>query len=332
MPLEPRQPFLLSLGREGGDAAFPAEPVLSSAPPDGADAPSDKPAALSRAPRRIGQGSGLSGLGHVMVIAALLVWGSHVVPPRALDPGAAVAMLFQPTTPSPATPSPGKPALPPMEAVAPVPPDSAPPTALQPPEAEPATLPATPLAEARPSPPAPPTLALTPTPTLLAAPPVALPARPPPSTKAAPRPLRQAKAAPASPPRAPAHASAAPEAPPASAPQTPATTAANASSSQTALLQPLVPPRPLAAAAGNPAPLYPMMAERRREQGRVLLHVDVSADGQARAVKIAVSSGFSILDRAAMEAVQQWRFVPASRGGVPVAAVAEVPVQFTLSN
>ncbi len=318
MQLEPRQPFRLATSREAHGVAFPAEPVLGRALPDAAEEQAGR-AQLSRAPRRIGRISGLSGAGHVALLAALLAWSSHVVPPQPLDPGAAVAMLFQPASPSPAAP-----ALPPMQSLAPVPPEATAPETPQPPEAEPASAPDAPpptsLAEATPSPLSPPIRAATPAPTAaLAAPPAAVPAHPSlaakPAPHPAPHPVREARAAPV-----------------ASAPPAAAEPLGGAASSQTALLQPLVPPRPLAAAAGNPAPLYPILAERRREQGRVLLHVDVSADGRAGMVKIAVSSGSSALDHAAMAAVQQWRFVPATRGGVPVAAVAEVPVQFTLAN
>lgn len=79
-------------------------------------------------------------------------------------------------------------------------------------------------------------------------------------------------------------------------------------------------------------PIYPENARRRGQQGHVVLHVDVSADGVPSAVTVAESSGYASLDAAALTAVQQWRFVPATRGGVPVPAVAEVPVRFRLTD
>jgi protein TonB len=42
------------------------------------------------------------------------------------------------------------------------------------------------------------------------------------------------------------------------------------------------------------------------------------------------SSGFSLLDQAAVAAVRGWLFEPASRNGFPVAARVEVPVHFVL--
>jgi len=79
-------------------------------------------------------------------------------------------------------------------------------------------------------------------------------------------------------------------------------------------------------------PVYPEIARRRGQQGRVVLHVNVSAEGMPVTVTVAESSGYTSLDAAALAAVQQWRFVPATRGSTPVPAVAEVPVRFRLTD
>jgi len=84
--------------------------------------------------------------------------------------------------------------------------------------------------------------------------------------------------------------------------------------------------------ASNRPPAYPALALRRREEGRVILRVTVSATGSVLAVSVLHSSGHGSLDAAAADAVRQWRFVPASRGGVPVEGVAEAPVDFHLSD
>ena len=63
-----------------------------------------------------------------------------------------------------------------------------------------------------------------------------------------------------------------------------------------------------------------------------MLRVNVSAEGLPVVVTVAESSGYASLDSAALAAVQQCRFVPASRGGTPVPAVAEVPVRFRLTD
>jgi protein TonB len=81
----------------------------------------------------------------------------------------------------------------------------------------------------------------------------------------------------------------------------------------------------------NPAPIYPPRARRDGTQGKVLLEVAVTADGQARAVEIKRSSGSSLLDDAAKEAVGRWRFVPAKLGEAAVDATVIVPVEFKLN-
>lgn len=90
-------------------------------------------------------------------------------------------------------------------------------------------------------------------------------------------------------------------------------------------------PRPVAAAAGNPVPAYPRQARLKGWEGTVVLAVTVGPDGRCRSLAVARSSGFALLDRAALEAVRQWRFEPARRNGLAVEAVAEVPVTFRLT-
>jgi periplasmic protein TonB len=82
----------------------------------------------------------------------------------------------------------------------------------------------------------------------------------------------------------------------------------------------------------NPAPAYPSASRRLREQGRVLLLVDVAADGLPLQVNLATSSGSRRLDEAALDAVRRWRFVPARKGTNPVAAQVLVPIVFGLSD
>jgi protein TonB len=97
-------------------------------------------------------------------------------------------------------------------------------------------------------------------------------------------------------------------------------------------ITPLLPAHPVAGMESDRPPAYPEMARRRGQQGRVVLHVDVSAEGMPVTVAVVETSGFASLDAAAMTAVQRWRFVPATRGGTPVPAVAEVPVRFRLTD
>ena len=80
----------------------------------------------------------------------------------------------------------------------------------------------------------------------------------------------------------------------------------------------------------NPKPVYPALSRRNAEEGKVLLKVRVSAQGTALDVAISKSSTFARLDKAAAEAVAQWRFVPARRGDEPVESSVIVPITFAL--
>lgn len=117
----------------------------------------------------------------------------------------------------------------------------------------------------------------------------------------------------------------------AATPPTPATPAATAPVREAPLA--VVPPRFDAAYLANPAPTYPSASRRMGEEGRVLLRVQVGADGRPTDVSIAKSSGFSRLDDIARETVlRSWRFVPARQGDQAVAGAVKVPIDFTLSN
>ncbi|WP_025323815.1 TonB family protein [Deferrisoma camini] len=84
-------------------------------------------------------------------------------------------------------------------------------------------------------------------------------------------------------------------------------------------------------AAITPPP-YPRLARRRGWQGVVRLRVRVSPDGRVLDASVEQSSGYRVLDRAALEAVRGWRFRPAVRGGEPVASEVVVPVRFSLNR
>ncbi|TAG77772.1 MAG: energy transducer TonB [Burkholderiales bacterium] len=80
----------------------------------------------------------------------------------------------------------------------------------------------------------------------------------------------------------------------------------------------------------NPAPPYPAQSKRLGEQGKLLLHVFVSATGAAEKVEIRQSSGFERLDQIALETVKKWKFVPGKRNGNPEAMWVNVPLVFEL--
>ena len=80
----------------------------------------------------------------------------------------------------------------------------------------------------------------------------------------------------------------------------------------------------------TPAPEYPPAAMRSGDQGTVLVRVEVGADGVPTSVEVAQRSGSRDLDRAAVNAVRQWRFQPAQRDGQAVAGAVTVPIDFKM--
>lgn len=82
----------------------------------------------------------------------------------------------------------------------------------------------------------------------------------------------------------------------------------------------------------NPEPPYPPAARRRRQEGLVLISVSVTAQGHAEKAEIKQSSGYPLLDAAALNAVLAWEFIPARIGPQAVPSDIEVPVRFKLSH
>ncbi|HDK44316.1 MAG TPA: energy transducer TonB [Desulfobacteraceae bacterium] len=82
----------------------------------------------------------------------------------------------------------------------------------------------------------------------------------------------------------------------------------------------------------NPAPEYPRLARRRGWQGTVLLAVEVKEDGTVGAVSVRTGSSYPLLDEAALEAVEKWRFIPGTKDGLSVAMEVLVPVHFVLQR
>ncbi|MGZ5050182.1 MAG: energy transducer TonB [Methylobacter sp.] len=82
----------------------------------------------------------------------------------------------------------------------------------------------------------------------------------------------------------------------------------------------------------NPKPKYPSIATSRGWQGTVRLLVKVSAEGDSEEVTVQRSSGHEVLDEAAIEAVERWKFIPAKRGDTPISSTVIVPIDFVLNN
>jgi len=82
----------------------------------------------------------------------------------------------------------------------------------------------------------------------------------------------------------------------------------------------------------NSPPEYPKFAQQMRQEGLVLLSVDVDRAGDTVNVEIIQSSGYRLLDQAALMAVRHWRFQPGSIGNVPVESTVTVPIRFRLEK
>lgn len=164
-----------------------------------------------------------------------------------------------------------------------------------------------------------------------AVPPTPVRARPinPPTTPTTPAPLPTPVAEAAAPaPSAPAVPTPAPSPAPSVA------AAAPAAPAESRVAPPPVPieaPRYDADYLHNPAPDYPSLSRRFGEEGKVVLRVEVSADGLARQVEVARSSGSPRLDAAALDAVRRWRFQPARQGAQALAGWVQVPINFRLN-
>ncbi|WP_062064303.1 energy transducer TonB [Cellvibrio sp. OA-2007] len=144
---------------------------------------------------------------------------------------------------------------------------------------------------------------------------------PPPEKKPEPKPTP--KPPPKAPPSERAVKAPEPEPPPVEQPAEP-------KPAEPAPPAPIVPPRAEAGQLSNPAPVYPSLSRRLREQGTVVLEILIKANGTVGEIKIKTSSGFKRLDETAVKAVSRWRYLPATQGGQKIDFWYEQPVEFNL--
>lgn len=81
----------------------------------------------------------------------------------------------------------------------------------------------------------------------------------------------------------------------------------------------------------NPAPVYPMLSRKRKEQGTVILKLLVRLDGSVSDISIHQSSGFTRLDESAVQAVKRWHYTPAVQDGIAIDYWHFQPVVFSLN-
>ncbi|MEQ1760788.1 MAG: energy transducer TonB, partial [Vicinamibacterales bacterium] len=75
-------------------------------------------------------------------------------------------------------------------------------------------------------------------------------------------------------------------------------------------------------------PVYPRLAAMAHVQGTVILEATVNKDGHVRDLKVLRS--IPLLDKAAVDAVMQWRYSPVMLNGTPVPFILTVVVSFSV--
>ncbi len=77
---------------------------------------------------------------------------------------------------------------------------------------------------------------------------------------------------------------------------------------------------------------YPEASKRANEEGRCVVHLTVTADGQITNETLETSSGYPRLDEACLKAVHGQRLLPATEGGRPVTVTVSIPIVWSLSD
>jgi protein TonB len=76
--------------------------------------------------------------------------------------------------------------------------------------------------------------------------------------------------------------------------------------------------------------IYPPEAARRHQQGTVVLMLYINGNGTLDKIEILKSSGFPLLDAAAIKEMRQSKFQPAMDGAIPIRSRAQASVTYRL--
>lgn len=81
-------------------------------------------------------------------------------------------------------------------------------------------------------------------------------------------------------------------------------------------------------------PSYPSNARNAGQEGTVVLRIQVMENGRPGDIYVDNSSGYDVLDSAAIAAVKKWRFIPAKdlESGKVIACVTRLPIIFQLKG
>lgn len=83
-------------------------------------------------------------------------------------------------------------------------------------------------------------------------------------------------------------------------------------------------------ATWNRRPAYPEIARQRGQEGMIILLARIDKNGILTGLDVSRSSGYPMLDEAAINAVRKWRFKPATMAGAAVEGTVAIPVDFRL--
>ncbi|WP_313219680.1 TonB family protein [Stenotrophomonas sp.] len=81
-----------------------------------------------------------------------------------------------------------------------------------------------------------------------------------------------------------------------------------------------------------PPPSYPKIAFEQSIVGKVVVRVDVDAEGKATNVRVLEATPAGVFDEATVAAAKQWTFEPAIRNGKAVASALKIPVTFAMDD
>ncbi|WP_245879915.1 energy transducer TonB [Vibrio gangliei] len=77
-------------------------------------------------------------------------------------------------------------------------------------------------------------------------------------------------------------------------------------------------------------PRYPRLAQRRGIEGTAMYEIWLDENGNQIKQNLLSSSGASMLDEAALDAIKQWKFSPRNVNGVSMAHRVQIPIRFKL--
>ncbi|WP_367346856.1 TonB family protein [Stenotrophomonas bentonitica] len=79
-------------------------------------------------------------------------------------------------------------------------------------------------------------------------------------------------------------------------------------------------------------PAYPKGAFEQNISGKVVLRVNVDAEGRTSGVSVISSTPAGVFDAVSIAAAQKWTFEPARKDGKPVASALKIPLTFALDQ